>query len=249
MYLYLVYESVFRYKNYDKFYEVALTETTVTIKEKYIDKDNYRLEFFELLQEYAEKTLRYMQERFLKTSFPINIRSGELQTACKEFITKCRAIHDEKQKVTAPPLLSVFQAPPQQPQHRAIALIRHKASDEVTVVSNNDSITPDQFMHQVFSYAMLQVCQHAMMLAEQVVSLVQWFHEEFSPQRSNNTEFGLMWYNSSEQEVLRWLQVKSSCFNMPQITSAVSDDFDSILEEMMVGDHSPQQRDNKKRRK
>lgn len=172
MYLYLVYESFIRYKHYDKFYEVAITETTVSIREKYIDKDSYKLEFFELLQEYAEKTLRYIQDKFLKSSFPVNVRSGELQGVCKEFISRCKTIHEEKLRPPPPPRALPVQMPAQQQQQqRAIALI--------IVVCNSDALTLAEFLQQVFVCSELQVCQHAMMLTEQVTMLMGWFHTEF----------------------------------------------------------------------
>ena len=217
MYLYLVYEPFFRYKNYDRFY-VALIESTVTVRERYIEKDTYKLEFFEGMQAYAERVLQYLQDKFLRSSFPINIRSGELQAACKEFIAKCKAIYEEKQRLSALPPVPTPLFSAQTATQRVLALIRHRASEELTVVNNSEPVGTTEFLQQLYTCAVIQVCQQALMPAEQGTMLVGCFHEEFLHCRSGSSELNLMWYRASEQEVLRWLQQRSSQLALPQIT-------------------------------
>jgi len=74
----MVYENYRHYKDYNKFHEISLTISQVNIKEKYIDKDDYKIEFFEVPAEYAEKVFRYIQEKFFKSLFSINLRNEEL---------------------------------------------------------------------------------------------------------------------------------------------------------------------------
>lgn len=70
----------------NKFYEITLITNQVEIKNKYIDKDEYIIKFLVTLPGYANKVFNYIQD---KTNFLINVRNSELQSTCKEFISKC----------------------------------------------------------------------------------------------------------------------------------------------------------------
>jgi len=153
VYFYIVYEPFFRYKEYDKVYEIDITSSQVDIKEKYLDKDKYKIEFFEITSEYSSKVMKYIQEKYIKSSFPINIRSGELQVTCMEFIKKCNDLMQEKLKDRIGinnnmPLLLTS-------PHKIIAMVKHKGTNEVTVVCNNDVISPNDFISQLTSHVLL----------------------------------------------------------------------------------------------
>jgi hypothetical protein len=92
IYLYLMYENYRHYKDYNKFYEILLAINQVSIKKKYIDKDNYKMKFFEVPTEYVKKMFKYIQDKYVKSLFSINVRSGELQTTCGDFIKKINNI-------------------------------------------------------------------------------------------------------------------------------------------------------------
>jgi hypothetical protein len=124
VYLCLVYENYRHYRDYNKFHEISLTINQVSIKEKYIDKDDYKMEFFEVPTEYAEKVFRYIQDKYVKSPFPINVRSGELQTTCGDFIKKINSIRQEKTTTTTlssiTPMITtttITTTPPPSPHH------------------------------------------------------------------------------------------------------------------------------------
>jgi hypothetical protein len=98
-YIYLVYENVKRYKEYNRFHEISLTTSQVSIKEKYMDKDSYRLEFYEVPTEYAEKVLAHVKSKHQIDSLPVNIRSKHVQETCAKLVEKCNEIMREKYKV------------------------------------------------------------------------------------------------------------------------------------------------------
>src|ERR1700677_1967930 len=96
VYLYMVYENYMHYREYNRFHELSLTTNRVEIKERYMDKDKYELEFFEVPLEYAEKIFAYIKDKFIKSDFPFNVRSGMLQSTLGDFIRKCNSIKEEK---------------------------------------------------------------------------------------------------------------------------------------------------------
>ena len=233
VYLYLVYESYFRYKNYDKFYEINLTTSQVDIKEKYLDKDKYILQFFEVMSEYASKVLTYIQDKYVKSSFPINVKSGELQATCSEFIHKCNSLLQEKMRDNLSQSLAPMITP--QLQHKAIAMVKHKETGQVTVVCNNEQLTPADFIDQLVRCLLLHVCQHAIMLSTQVDTIISAFMADFQCVKTSNTELGLTWYKTTEQEITQWLSVKN--INTPSIlplTPPLNTD------ELIVSDSLPQ---------
>ena len=59
-YLCIMYKNFKYYKKYNKFYEISFITNQVEIKEKYMDKDKYKMEFFEIPQEYEEKVINYI---------------------------------------------------------------------------------------------------------------------------------------------------------------------------------------------
>lgn len=233
VYLYLVYENYRHYKDYNKFHEISLTTNQVEVKEKYIDKDTYKMEFFEVPIEYAEKVFRYIQERFFKSPFPLNLRSGELQSACSDFIKKINSIRQEKgtsPTITYPtitttisshlPLPSISSLPqllplalslpsPSPSTHKLIALIGNKNNGGVTVISNGDNV---DFLHQISQHPTLQLLQHALMTVEEVDSITTSFYQEFSHLKMppQPEDFNLAWYRMSEQVVLIWLQGRNN---------------------------------------
>lgn len=164
-YLYIVYENYRHYKEYNKFYEINLTTNQVEVKERYIEKDNYMMEFFEVPTEYAEKVYKYVQEKFIKSPFPINVRSGELQSTCKDFIKKCNTLKQEKNlsvshipESSGHPLL----LPPPLPTTKVIVLLSNKENGEVTVISNDDNTDNIMFCQQLHRHAnTIQVLQSA----------------------------------------------------------------------------------------
>ena len=95
-YLYIVYENYKHYKDFNKFHEIALTTSQVEVREKYIDKDEYKVEFFLIPPGFADRVFKYIQNKFIRSTFPFNVRDGELQTTCTEFINKCNQIRQEK---------------------------------------------------------------------------------------------------------------------------------------------------------
>jgi hypothetical protein len=96
VYLYMVYENYMHYMAYNKFHELSLTTNQVEIKKKYMIKDKYELEFFEVPPEYAQKIFIYIRDKYIKSDFPFNVRSGELQSTLGTFIKKCNSIKEEK---------------------------------------------------------------------------------------------------------------------------------------------------------
>src|SRR6185312_2808532 len=136
VYLYVVYELYFRYKEYNKFHEIALTSNQLEIKEKYLGRDDIKIDFFGVATEYANKVLKYVQDKYVKASFPFNVKSGELQSVCSEFINKCNSLVTEKQQQC-----TVVYQQPQPQEYKAIALVIHKTTNNITVVYNNNNIT------------------------------------------------------------------------------------------------------------
>lgn len=232
-YLYMVYETYFRYKEYDKFHEVDLTDNQLDIKEKYLEKEKYKMEFFEVAAEYASKVFRYIQDKFIKSSFPINVRSGELQSACSDFIRKCNDLMVEKMKNNMP----LFQQQQQQQhqQHKAIALVVHRETSNITVVCNSSSITPADFMQQLLNLVVLHVCQHAIMLAEQVDLIMSSFQGDFASVKSSSTEMGLAWYCTTEQVVAEWMARNN--ISTPKALPPPVEDFK--VDDFIVGDFVP----------
>ena len=218
-YLYLVYESFFRYKDKEKFFEIDLTTDQLDIKEKYIDKDKYKMEFFEVASEYASKVLKYVQDKHIKSSFPIIMLKGELQSSCSEFIKKCNDLMMEKKRDNNPsshqPLLGVSQQQQQQQQHKAIALIGHRQTGDITVVCNSNTVSPQEFLTQVLNHVLLHVCQHAVMLAAQVDLIISSFQHDFQGSKSANSELSLTWYKVSEHDITQWLAMKSYSTSPP----------------------------------
>ena len=247
MFICMVYEQYFRYKQYDKFHEVSLAVTVVDIKEKYIENDTYKLEFFEVPPEYGEKVLKYLQDKHLKTSYPVKLYSGVLQKACHEFISKCNQIVEEKRHQVTPWL--DVSAPIS--TQRVIALIKHKLTEEVTVVCNRETISPSDFLQNLTSYTCVSLCEHALMLAEQINTLLTWFHQEFTTYRSQNTDMGLSWYKVSDICVLQWLSEKNNHLTppttpLPALTlEPLFSDNNNMFDSMITDDHLPSK---KKRR-
>src|SRR3978361_1635496 len=85
-YLSIVYEDYKHYKKYNKFHEISLTNSQVEVKDRHIDKDHYKIEFFATPPGYFLKILKYIQNKFQISSFPLNVRKGELQAVCIDFI-------------------------------------------------------------------------------------------------------------------------------------------------------------------
>jgi hypothetical protein len=52
-----MYENYRCYRNYNKFHEIGVTMNQVKIKEKYIEKEHYKLEFFSVS---AKKVYKYI---------------------------------------------------------------------------------------------------------------------------------------------------------------------------------------------
>ena len=216
-YLYLIYESFFRYKDKEKFFEIDLTTDQLDIKEKYIDKDKCKMEFFEVASEYASKVLKYVQDKHIKSSFPIIMLKGELQSSCSEFIKKCNDLMMEKKRdnPSHQPLLGVSQQQQQQQQHKAVALIGHRQTGDITVVCNTSTVSPQEFLTQVLNHVLLHVCQHAIMLAAQVDLIVSSFQHDFQGFKSANSELSLTWYKVSEHDITQWLAMKNYSTSPP----------------------------------
>jgi hypothetical protein len=214
VYLYMVYENYRRYKDYNKFYEISLTDNQVLIKEKYMDKDDYKMEFYEVPREYAGKVFKYVQDRFIKSNFPINVRSGELQSACIDFIKKCNNIKQEKvatglEEVTVAKkasLLTLLPPPLLLPSSKLIALIANKATGELTVVHSVDTNSPPEFLQQISQYPSLQVLQCTSLALTEVDHIISAFHKDFYHLKSTSGDMELPWYRVSEVEVLQWLE-------------------------------------------
>ena len=147
--------------------------------------------------------MKYIQEKYIKSSFSINIRSGELQATCIEFIKKCNDLMQEKLKDRIGinnnmPLLLTS-------PHKIIAMVKHKGTNEVTVVCNNDVISPNDFISQLTSHVLLHVSQHALMLSDQVDMIIGSFHSDFKGYKSLNNDLNLVWYKVTEEDITRWL--------------------------------------------
>jgi len=230
VYFYLVYESFFRYKDMNKFHDINLTTNQVSIKEKYLDKDNYKMEFFEVAPEYADKVMKYMQDKHIKSSFPINMKAGELQASCSEFIHKCNNLMVEKiQQKSAPLMLQ----PPPLPE-KAVAMIKHKETNFITVVCNSDMIVPSDFISHLLECMVLQVCQHAILLAAQVDTIVSSFNNDFRHMKTPSTDLNLIWYKTTEQEVTQWLKFKNAPDAVPVLSLSPN------LDDFVVGDSVPE---------
>lgn len=178
---------------------MGLTESKVPIKKKYIENNTYKLEFFELPGGYEKRILSYLQEKHLKSSYPIRIKSGELQATCLEFISKCRELEKNKQEsqLPVPPSLNNIVM-----VQRAIALIKHKQTQEVAIVCNSESMPSDDFIRQLFNMTAIVVVQHAILLNDQVSFLFTQFYNEFSSCKSTNSDLGLVWYRVDDSLVI-----------------------------------------------
>lgn len=219
----MVYEPFFRYKELHRFLEVDLTTSQVDIKEKYLEKDKCQLEFFEVIPEYANKVLKFLTDKYLKSSFPINIKSGELQGACIDFIAKCTELARERGMIndtTTLPSPALIQQPPVKmitlpTQQKAIALVSHHSTRAFAVVCNNDSLSPQDFLSRLPNEPLLVVYHHAILEAASADEIMRRFHTDFQSSRCNNNELGLTWYTTSESEVLRWLNSRPSSSSSP----------------------------------
>lgn len=261
IYLCLVYENFRRYKDYNKFYEISLTTNQVVIKEKYMDKNDYKLEFYEVPTEYADKVYKYVADKFIMSSFPFNVRSGELQSATEEFIKKCVAIKQEKEKLAPlPPLPSpspLLLLPPPVTTFSTLALLTNKISEELTVVCSVEGLPPQEFFQQVAQYSFLQVLQHASLPSPQVDAALNAFHQDFQHFKTLSNELGLSWYKVSEVSVLQWWQKREpvcpSTFS-PSVSPIITEanDEDILLDDIIIADNIPStifKSYNKKRKK
>jgi hypothetical protein len=251
MYLYIVYKNFKYYKNYNKFYEIALTNNQAEIKDKYIDKDEYKIEFFATPPEYSQKILKYIQDKFIKSNFPFKIKEGELQATCNDFINKCNQIIQEKSSfinynnnsnsnnISPPPLLSIqYHTPPliiesSFQKQKLIALFSNKTNNEMTVLCNNESmaISPSEFLNAISQMNTFQVLQSAIIPANEVDAIIHSFQESFHHLKTLSSDLQLPWYKISEQEVMCWLQTKKNfALPIPAVTS-ITDDIDSFLSE------------------
>jgi hypothetical protein len=205
IYVYLVYENYRCYRDYNKFHEIGITANQVKIKEKYIEKEHYKLEFFSVPAEYVERVYRYIQEKFVKSLFPIFVRSGELQSFCSDFITKCNNLQQEKALTLtthATPLLLTLPPPPpapllinagtsHAPSTKMIVLIKNKENEDVTVISSNPSTSFMAFYHQITQQPTLQVLQSICMDAKEVEEITRGFYVHFGPHKSSSQHFSL----------------------------------------------------------
>ena len=242
VYLYMVYENYRHYKDYNKFHELSLTTNQVEVKERYIDKDEYKLEFFEVPSEYAEKIFAYIRDKFIRSNFPFNVRNGELQSTLIDFIRKCNSIKEEKASsatTSFSPLTSVIpkllQPPPSSlstplsmNESKLIALIKNKNNGELTVVS--ETASPAQFFQQLSHYSSLQLLQHAIMPLSEVDGIINTFHKDFQHLKTISEDLNLPWYKMSEVEVLHWLHGRNNASSIvtpsqTPMTSPLSESF------------------------
>lgn len=219
VYLCLVYENYRHYRDYNKFHEICLTLNQVLIKEKYIHKDEYIIEFHQVPTGFGERVYEYIKDKFIKTLFPFNVKKGELQSVCIEFINKCREIQQEKSKLIEPLVPSASPSPPQlllgsapSMPIKLIALIQHSTQGGIAVVTNNNTLTPNEMYQQLCQqYAgTLQVLQYTTMTLEEVNAIIDSFHKDFHFCRLHHNELGLSWYKTTEAEVIQWLQKKNA---------------------------------------
>jgi hypothetical protein len=172
-YFYVVYKNFKRYKDNNKFYKISLTANQIEIKKKYIGKDDYKIEFFATPQGFSETVLSYIQNKFVNSSFPINVKSGELQAACNEFINKCNQIVQKKSvsllsyQVQAPS--SVVLPPPQillsSLAQKQIILLGNKTNGEITVLCDLVPLLVDEFSAQLSQFSAFQVLDSTVMSA------------------------------------------------------------------------------------
>ena len=231
VYLYVVYENYKHYKKFNRFYAIALTANQVDIREQYIDKDKYEIEFFAIPPGYVDKVFKYIQDKYIRSNFPINVKAGELQVTCKEFINKCSQIMQEKSNSLPSDLVTYNQALPSVTpsltlQHQVsnvsqynaplyslnklIVLLRNKLNDEVTVLCNDDTLSPTvllSYLHQINKF---QVLQNAVMPTHEINDIISSFQQDFNYYKTTSIDFQLQWYKITEQEVLLWLNKRNS---------------------------------------
>ena len=215
VYLCMVYENYKHYRYYNKFHEICLTKNQILMKEKYIDKDSYIIEFFIVPVGFEDTIYNYIKEKFIKTSFPFNARKGELQAVCLDFIKKCQDIQEEKVKLTQQPqsvTSSLMITPPLSPSSslsfKLIALIHHHMGG-ITLVTNNDDTTPmDTYQQLCQQVNILHVLQHTIMVQSEATTIIEAFHKDFHHYQISHQEFGLVWYNITEAGVMQWFQKK-----------------------------------------
>lgn len=273
IHLYLVYESIFYYKNKDKFHELGLTNDTIQIKEKYIEKDGYSFDFIEIPQEYSAKILHCIQEKFVKSSFPFAMKKGELQKECQKIIQKFAQLQKEKSKQH-----SLENTTPM--VYKLIALIANKNTmvssinnsqnvidnniflfAEYTVVYNPLSSNPEDFLcsitHPPLSDS-VHVCHHSKLPEKEVNAICTAFFQDFAHCKSLSGDLGLVWFQTTEQEVMQWLknikEHKNEVIAPPNLllefpgkNCIMSDVF--LNDSVIVHDHIPVIQEKKTRRK
>jgi hypothetical protein len=198
-YLYLVYENYKHYKNFNKFYKIGLTKNQLEIKEKHIDKDEYKFEFFVVPEEFAETVLKYVRDKFVKVSFPLKVESGELQAVCTEFINKCNK-HMQEKSNHGLALPQQHQVPLQQlPEpgavQRQFILLGNNANGEVTVLYN--TVPFNTFIEQLSQFGGFQVLHNTVMSASDIESTLQAFQSVFHHLKTLSTDLLLTWYKIS----------------------------------------------------
>ncbi len=232
-YLYIVYENYKYFRNFNKFHEIGLTTNQIEIKEKYIDKDEYIFEFFVVPFEYGEKVLQYVQKKFIKTTFPCDVLKGELQNSCIEFIKKCNKVLSEKNLNSpfflSPPLLTNFE------KQKLIVLLSNKVNNEITVICNNETLSPTNLLVQLSQLNMFQILQSASLPSNEVDSIINSFQENFKYLKTSSIDLQLPWYNVSENDVLTWLKGKSTLMTITDTPPPLLFDIDDILsDEIMI---------------
>jgi hypothetical protein len=202
-YLYIVYKNYKRYRNFNKFYEIELTVDQLAIKEKYIDKDEYKFEFFAVLPEFAQTVLKYLYEKFVKSNFPLKIESGELQAACIEFINKCNQHVQEKSKHATNHALALTQQQCQvllpfqevSTMQIQVILLGNKVNGEVTVFCSTASLSA--LVEQLSQFGSFQVLDITVINASEVDCIMQSFQSMFSHLKTLSTNLQLLWYKIS----------------------------------------------------